>query len=112
LPEGWKINSKAPARWVAEWSLEKVSEPSEKRILSGTIPMEEGTPAAWEFSVPEGKLTNLRLAVSFHWCSADDQGLCYAETLRFQIPVKAKEERPAKESVEVLLEGQWQPPVP
>jgi len=112
LPDGWKINPKAPARWVAEWSMEAGADQSEKQLLSGAIPMEEGSPAAWEFSVPEGNVTQLRLAVSLHWCTADDQGLCYAETLRFQIPVKGSGERPAKDLVEVLLEGQWQPPVP
>lgn len=112
LPDGWKINPKAPARWVAEWTLEEGLDRSEKSLLSGSIPMEEGSPAAWEFPVPEGNVTQLRLAVSLHWCTADDQGLCYAETLRFQIPVQSKGERPKKEPSELLLEGLWQPPVP
>ncbi len=111
-PDGWKINPKAPARWVAEWTMEEGKDRSEKPLLSGAIPMEEGSPAAWEFPVPEGNVTQLRLAVSLHWCTADDQGLCYAETLRFQVPVQGMGERPGKEPAELLLEGQWQPPVP
>jgi thiol-disulfide isomerase/thioredoxin len=111
LPDGWKINPKAPARWVAEWSVEEDSGQLEKQLLSGVIPMEQGSPAAWEITVPEGKVTHLRLAVSLHWCTADEQGLCFAETLRFQVPVKNRGERPAEDTVELLLEGQWQPPV-
>jgi thiol-disulfide isomerase/thioredoxin len=112
LPGGWKINPRAPARWIAEWSLENGAGQSEKQLLSGTISMEEGIPAAWEFSVPEGNVTHLRLAVSLHWCTADEQGLCYAETLRFQVPVKSGGLQPDKKAVELLLEGQWQPPIP